>query len=200
MLTNIFTLKSATNAQLPLPSSSTTSNHFISKILRVAFTLIKPTTVYAEAPAPTHMEKEYAFSYLDSFGLNKNYLAGESRLVRAANTPFEEEILEHLIGKGDRGKIKVRETTSAVEVPMKNQEGHHYLVRSHFVHYRGPKGQVTIMPNGEVDLSESQHMKRNMLPGMARKPGEFVEFEIPQQQMQQIVKGTFSSFIPLSRH
>lgn len=199
MVINFLSSQSTTHTQRPTPSFLSSHSHFISKMVNVARTLLTPTTVYAHSSPPDSTAKGYAFSYLDSFGLNKNYLAGETRLVNSAHTPFEKEIIEHLVGQGNRKKIKIRETTSAVEVRMKDEQGDHYLVRSHFVHYRGPKGQVTIMPNGEVDWSEAQHMKRNMLPGMARKPGEFVEFEIPQHQLKQTVKGTFSSFTPLYR-
>ncbi len=50
------------------------------------------------------------------------------------------------------------------------------------------------MPNGDVDMSEKQHMRRNMLPDMARKSGDFVIYEIPEKEMLQIIPGTFSSF------
>ncbi len=178
---------------LPTDSSRPSARlHLIMRLANVVISRITPATVRANAP-----QEDYGLRYLDPFGLEKTYVEGKSRLVKAADTPFDAERLSHLIGTGNPLKIRVTETTSAVEVPMQDVNGEVYRVRSHFVHYRGPKGQATIMPNGEVDLSEAQHMRRNMLPGMARKAGEFAMFEIPPEQMLQRTRGTFSCFYPL---
>jgi hypothetical protein len=160
------------------------------KIINTVNAAIQPRSVYA---APS-VSGSYGFSYMDSFGLNKKYVSGETRLVKATDTPFESDIINHLTGGRKVGKVKVTETTSAVEVPMKGVDGMTYLVRSDFVHYRGSGGQVTIMPNGDVDTSDHQHIRRNMLPGMERKTGEFAVYEIPEEKMLQTKRGTFSSF------
>jgi len=137
---------------------------------------------------------KYGFSYLDNVGLNKTYLPGNTRPVKASDTPFESEIITHLIGNKNPNKTTVMETTSAVKVPMKGDDGNIYEVRSDFIHYRGANGQVTIMPNGKVDTSDEQHMKRNMLPGMTREKGEFSVYSIPPENIHQHVPGTFCSF------
>jgi len=167
---------------------------FTNNIEKVVNVLKKPFTVYTEPKGALETSDSYGFYYMDPVGSNKKYLARETRFVKAIDTPFESDLINHLIGIKNPKKTKVTETCTAIEVPMKGVDGNRYLVRSHFVHYLGTKGQITIMPNGEIDTLESQHMKRNMLPGMTKTSSEFSVYEIPKNQMIQKTRGTFSSF------
>ncbi|WP_157135361.1 hypothetical protein [Serratia sp. M24T3] len=178
----------------PAATENKESCKFTNNLKTIINALIQPATVHATSSTPLPSREKVCFSYMDPFGLNKKYVAGETRSIKAKDSPFESDLISHLIDNKNPEKSRLTETSSAVEVPMTGDDGRNYLVRSNFVHYRGPQGQVTIMPDGEVDLSESQHMKRNMLPGMARKSGEFVVYEIPVDEMTQTKSGTFSSF------
>ncbi|KAB7896031.1 hypothetical protein GA565_08545 [Rouxiella sp. S1S-2] len=170
------------------------ASHFTKKINKVMNVIKQPFTIYAKYKDILETSSEYSFCYMDSIGLDKKYAAGETHLIKAKDTPFEAALINHLIGMKNPEKTNIIVTCTAIEVPMTGADGHRYLVRSNFVHYRGAKGQITIMPNGEIDISESQHMKRNMLPGMKRISGEFAVYEIPKNQMIQKTRGTFSSF------
>jgi hypothetical protein len=177
-----------------VPYGNVNQSNFARKMLNIANTVLQPCTVYAAKEHTPSLPWQYGFSYRDSSGLNKQYVSGETRLIEAKYTPFESDIINHLTGNKSHEKVKIRVTSSAVKVPMDGMDGNTYLVRSDFVHYRGPGGQVTILPNGDVDTSDDQHMKRNMLPGMQRKAGDFAVYEIPEEKMSQRKRGEFSSF------
>ena len=179
------------------PDGSNNQSGFAREILNIANRVMSLCSVHAARESVT---EQYGFSYVDPFGLNKKYAPGETRLIKAKYTPFESKIINNLTGNKSHDKVKIRETTSAIEIPMTGVDGNTYLVRSDFVHYRGPGGQVTIMPNGDVDTSDNQHMRRNMLPGMERKAGEFAVYEIPEGEMSQTKRGTFSSFLLFKQH
>ncbi|HEY3984210.1 hypothetical protein, partial [Cedecea sp.] len=144
-------------------------------------------------------DNNLSFEYLDNSGGNKEYIniPKNVTIVKANDTPFAPDkngILTHLIGNTDTNKARITVTESAVEIPMKGSDGNQYMVESRFLQYRGLKGTATIMPNGEVDISQNQFMRRNMLPGMKSFSHEGItEYRIPQENMKQ-PQGSFSSY------
>nr|WP_272942481.1 RHS repeat-associated core domain-containing protein [Herbaspirillum sp. CF444] len=141
------------------------------------------------------------FTYLDAAGSNKEYVNDRSvlssRTVKVTDTPFEPELYQHLVGNLNPRTARVVETTSAVMVLMRGANGNFYRVRSDFVWYQGPRNQITVMPNGEVDMSAGQQMRRNMLPGMSTT-GDMA-YQIPPANMTQTRAGTFSSYFLVGR-
>ncbi|WP_273908435.1 hypothetical protein [Enterobacter bugandensis] len=81
---------------------------------------MSPCSVHAARKSVT---EQYGFSYMGPFGLNKKYILGETRLVKAKYTPFESKIINHLTGNTNHDKVKIRETTSVIEVPMTGVDG-----------------------------------------------------------------------------
>ena len=115
--------------------------------------------------------------------------------MKASDTPFEPEVMRHLVGKADPSKATVSMEESAVSFPMTDDQGRRGRATGYFLQYRGPRGSALITPGGEIVTEPRQHMMRNMAPGMKREPGEFSVYSIPKDQMTQPA-WKFSSFEP----
>lgn len=127
------------------------------------------------------------FTYDDSAASGKTYakVPEPTRRMKASDTPFEDSVIEHLMGKASRDKPMVTMTESAVQFPMTDEQGRRVQATGHFLSYRGPKGSALITPGGEVITGPSQHMRKDMAPGMVRQPGEFAVYSIPPANMTQ---------------
>jgi hypothetical protein len=117
------------------------------------------------------------------------------QMMKASDSPFEPEVLRHLVGKADPAKTQVFLEESAVSFPMTDERGQRGKAIGYFLQYRGPKGSALITPGGEVVTEPRQHMMKNMAPGMKREPGEFPVYSIPKDQLTQPA-WKFSSFLP----
>lgn len=126
-------------------------------------------------------------SYFDNVASGKSYPQPSSRqMMKATETPFEPEVVSHLVGKkGNPEKARVTMTESVIQIPMKDEQNRGVQATGHFLHYRGPKGSALITPSGEVVTDKSQYMKKDMAPGMRRDKGEFVTYSIPSEAMKQ---------------
>ncbi len=71
---------------------------FAEIIVNIANAVIQPSSIYAAEQTTSSLSKPYGFSYRDAFGLNKKYVLGESRFVKAKDTPFEPNIINYLMG------------------------------------------------------------------------------------------------------
>lgn len=140
------------------------------------------------------MNKDYGYRYQDRYGEGKEYIFYETRRLKAEDTPLELNYRNHLVGEGRHDKKYVIETVSAVEIPVLDNDGERCKASLYYIKYQGGKGALTIMPDGEIDSSDKQHIRRNMVPGMTRIAGEFSRYEIPETEIKQTIPGTYSSF------
>ena len=145
-------------------------------------------------PAPTmessssNTGRPKTFTYKDPYAMGKTYpMRSTTSHVKVSDTPFEPEIMRHLIGKnGNPDKAKVQLTSSAVTFPMTDNKGRNVSVTGHFLQYRGAGGSALITPGGEVITKMPDAvMKKDMAPSMARPKAQFEPYSIPLSEMTQ---------------
>ncbi|WP_350262761.1 hypothetical protein AAF463_24125 (plasmid) [Pantoea sp. BJ2] len=155
-------------------TSKTDLFKYLSGVLNVTFSL---------GFKPRFCQKE-SFTYRDPYATEKKYAYAETITMRASHTPFEKEIVEHLIGKRPAEKAFVTVNISKICTPMIDEHGKEVIVYSTFYKARGIRGCATIMPDGKVDTSLDQHMRGNMVMGMERDGvSEFATYAIPKEHM-----------------
>lgn len=128
------------------------------------------------------------FTYKDPYAMGKTYpMKSTTSQVKVSDTPFEPEVMRHLIGKnGNLDKAKVQLISSAVTFPMTDNKGRNVSATGHFLQYRGPGGFALITPGGEVITKMPDAvMKKDMAPGMARSKVQFEPHSIPSSEMTQ---------------
>ncbi|MFZ4215683.1 hypothetical protein ACOZB2_30445, partial [Pantoea endophytica] len=81
--------------------------------------------------------KKDSFTYKEPYATEKQYAYAETIKMRASHTPFEKEIIEHLIGKRSAEKTIVTVNISKVSIPMIDEHGKEVVVYSTFYKARG---------------------------------------------------------------
>ena len=153
--------------------------------------------VVSRAPRNVGRPPSPTLRYDDPAASGKTYepMKKGPQTMKASDSPFEPEVLRHLVGKADPSKTNVSMVESAVSFPMTDEQGRRGKATGHFLQFRGPRGSALITPGGEIVTEPRQHMMKDMAPGMKRQPGEFSVYSIPKEQMTQPAS-MFSYFFP----